>query len=86
MRNCLTKPSRCLEIDRFTHDRDCLRERRAADAKGAFDGARLAADVACEIIDCGLAFAKGPHHLKSSDRGTGGLQRFEAPHWTNQLL
>jgi hypothetical protein len=38
-----------LEVERFPNERDCLRERRGAYAKRAFDDACLAANVGSEV-------------------------------------
>ena len=70
----------------FPDEWDGIRERTGSDAKRAFDYASLPVDVLREVEDCRLALAQRTHHLKPPDGRIGGLQRFETPHWTNQLL
>ena len=53
----LPQPSSRLNVKLFTKDRDSFRERTDADAKGAFDNARLAADVLGEVEDARLTLA-----------------------------
>ncbi len=75
-----------LEFELFTNECDGVRERTCTDAKRSFANACLAMGVLRDVEDRRLALAQCAHHLKPPDGRVGGLQRFETPHRTYQLL